>query len=363
MQDNQRHTYVLEGTLTATQPLATCSLALKETVAKGAATPVPTTTTPQGTRLMFPATGIRGKLRRALRDVLRNQLIKRTGNEKPLSLDEHYMLTLGGIKASGAEDRSTVAMEAEWREKNPLLSLFGAGAGGVLGFVSGRLNVGNAICNDAMDPIVFSGARTDDLFRNKEQVNFLSDADIQSLIGRSKGNRDASVIKNAIKIKEKELRTLRKTGSEAAISALELEIANLALEKSNVQTESGSGDVSVGMPLSGWNAIPSGAEMNQTMMIARGTLTELGALLAALEEFSLLPVLGAHFAAGCGMVSGSWEVFQIVRGQGKVSLGTVNLTLGAIEIVAGPSSLLHEARAQFSTYLGSEHFDISIPRA
>ena len=71
---------------------------------------------------MFPSTGIRGALRRRARDLVRNAAIAATGNETPFTLDEHYFLTLGGIKGEGAQERSTVAMEEEWRRKNPLLS-------------------------------------------------------------------------------------------------------------------------------------------------------------------------------------------------------------------------------------------------
>ena len=84
-----------------------------------------------GEYLYFPATGIRGALRRAARDVLRQIIIDKTGNPTPLSRPTLF-LTLGGIKGSGDMDRSTVADENHWRNANPLLSLFGAGDAGVL---------------------------------------------------------------------------------------------------------------------------------------------------------------------------------------------------------------------------------------
>lgn len=361
-----RASYVFEGTITAEQPLATCSAALNEAHGgKGKPIPVPFINTPQGRRLMFPATGIRGKLRRALRDVLRNQVIQKTGNEKPLSLDEHYLLTLGGIKGKGDADRSTVAMESEWRERNVLLSLFGAGDAGVLGFMTGRLSVGNAICNEVSQPAVFSGARTDDLYRNKDQVQFLSEEDVSALISRAKGNRDASVVKRDLSAKEKALKAAQKAKETETAERLATEIDSLKAEIESIKTESGAGDNSVGMPLAGWEAIPAGAAMNHRLMLSGATPVELGAILAALGEFSSMPVLGAHFAAGCGLVSGEWEVFKVQPGKGKVSLGKVLLKPFecAPVIEATSDSELLSASQAFADYLNGDALNLSIPRA
>lgn len=362
----ERASFVFEGTLIAEQPLATCSAALNEAHGgKGKPLPVPFISTPQGRRLMFPATGIRGKLRRALRDVLRNRVIEKTGNEKPLSLDEHYLLTLGGIKGKGDADRSTVAMEAEWRERNVLLSLFGAGDAGVLGFMSGRLSVGNAICNDVSQPVIFSGARTDDLYRNKDQVRFLSDEDVNSLISRAKGNRDASVVKRDLDAKVKAFKAAQRAKDTDTAERLAAEVEALKSEVESIKAESGAGDNSVGMPLAGWEAIPAGAAMDHRLILSGATDVELGAVLAALGEFSSMPVLGAHFAAGCGLVSGEWEVFKVQPGKGKVSLGKVLLKPFecAPVIEATSDSELFSASDAFLAYLDSDALNLSIPRA
>ena len=55
------------------------------------------------------------------------RVIGLTGNAKPFSLDQHYFLTLGGIKGSGKLERGSVAMMAAFRSGNPLISMFGAG--------------------------------------------------------------------------------------------------------------------------------------------------------------------------------------------------------------------------------------------
>lgn len=360
--------YVIEGLITAQQPLATCSAALKESEerlrgkASNPPTPVPYINTPQGRRLMFPATGIRGKLRRALRDVLRNNLIARTGNDKPLSLDEHYFLTLGGVKGDESVDRASVSHEQQWRDSNVLLSLFGAGAAGVLGMVHGRLAVGNAICEAESQPIVFSGARSDDLYRDKSQVEFLSDADVQALIAQAEGNRDASLIKQEIKALDKARKAARAAQDAELVEKLSAQIDALEHSATAVKADAGVKN-SVGMPLAGWEAIPAGAVMQHRFILNNANHVELGGLLAALDQFSTMPVLGAHFAAGCGLVSGEWEVFKVTPGVGKTSLGVLVLEpfAGLLDTQAPKGSELFTARAAFQEYLASEQFSLAIP--
>lgn len=358
--------YVLEGALIAEQPLATCSAALKESEervrGKNQATPVPFINTPSGRRLMFPATGIRGKLRRALRDVLRQNLIERTGNEKPLSLGEHYFLTLGGVKGAEQTDKASVSVEAVWRKSNVLLSLFGAGDAGVLGMVHGRLAVGNAICESESKPVVFSGSRTDDLYRDRGQIEFLSAEDVQSLIVQAEGNRDVSAMKGQIKTLDKERKAARSAKNDLLVAQLTDEIERLEGEVQSVKDEAGVKN-SVGMPLAGWEAIPAGAVMHHRFMLNNASEEELGALMAALEQFSLMPTLGAHFAAGCGLVSGRWEVFKVTPGVGKVSLGVLALEpfAGLLTIEASVDSEIFNAREAFKRYLISDEFNLSIP--
>lgn len=361
-----KSTYILIGHLTANQPLATCSKDLKDEAerrfGKNYPTPVPSVPGKLGQHLMFPSTGIRGKFRRSLRDVFREKLIELTGNPKPFTLDQHYMLTLGGVKDDSDSDKATIAMEAEYREKNPLISMFGAGAAGNLGFVTGRLQVSNAICVEAAEPIRFTGARTDDLYRDTDQINYLTDDDVQSLIQRAEGNRDASKIRGEIRQAETKVKALKKKGS-----AEELVVANGILEAlkaklDKVLDDSGASSVSVGMPLSGWQAIAAGSVMDHQMTLTQGTQVELGALMAMLEQFSLNPILGAHYANGCGEVKGSWDVYRAARG-GKQLLGSISFEPyeGVVSIEAAPGSELYQAKEAFESMLSEGRFDMSIP--
>jgi hypothetical protein len=356
----QLRTYVLEGMIKAVSPLATCSKDLKDREGRdNQPAPVPTTTTEFGKRLMFPSTGIRGALRRRARDILRNAAIAATGNETPFTLDEHYFLTLGGIKGEGAQERSTVAMESEWRNKNPLLSLFGAGDAGVLGFVQGHLSVGNAIACDVSDPVIFSGARTDDFYRDKAQVRYLSDADIASLVSRSKGGKDRSSLQAELKTVERDQKKAHREGKKELAEELRAKADALKANVETVKAESGTSDVSVGMPLAGWQAIPQGCKMDHRMLLVRSNQLELGFLLETLNAFAMDPILGAHFANGHGLVSGEWVVYEASL-SGRSELGTVRFAPYTPIETAGAA--LQQARESFKNFLAGKEWDFSIPK-
>lgn len=359
---NKLVTYVAEGHLKAVAPLATCSKDLKDREGRdNQPMPVPTTTTELGKRLMFPATGIRGALRRRARDVLRHAVMAATNNETPFTLDEHYFLTLGGIKGEGAQDRSTVAMEAAWRKKNPLLSLFGAGDAGVLGFVQGHLSVGNAVARDASEPVIFSGVRTDDLYRDKSQIRFLSDDDIASLVSRAKGGRDRSALQNELKAVERDQKKAQREANATLAEELRAKADLLKKQVESVKAESGASDVSVGMPLAGWQAIPQGTVMDHRMLLVRSNELELGFLIETLNGLALDPVLGAHFATGHGLVSGEWTIYEATLA-GRKEIGTVRFDpYSPIEVIG---EQIEKARAAFVEWLANpENWDFSIPKA
>ena len=356
---NTLRTFVLEGSLTAEAPLATCSLELNEREGRdNKPKPIPSTMTPLGKRLMFPSSGIRGALRRRARDVLRNIVIEKTGNPTPFTLDEHYFLTLGGVKGSGAQERSTVAMEAEWRRKNPLLSLFGAGDAGVLDFVQGHLSVGNAVAESVEEPVIFSGSRTDDIYRDKSQIRYLSDEDIASLVSRAKGGKDRSALQAELKTLERDLKKA-KSGKKEEADDLQARVDALKSQISQVIDTSGTSEVSLGRPLPGWQAIPQGCLMNHRMLLVRSNEIELGFLLETLNGFAMDPILGAHFANGHGLVSGEWIVYEATL-TGRNEIGKVSLSPYSPVVTTGEP--LQNARKAFGAYVDAMEWDFSIPK-
>lgn len=328
-------TFTFTGKIHSEQPLSTASKDLIDRERRGNTDPVPipTTVTGRGRVMYFPATGLRGKLRRSAVEVVRDAMIERTGNKTPFSLSEHYLLTLGGIKGKEKEEKVTVLDESEWTAKNPLLALFGAGAAGFLGFMRGKLSVGNAYCEPGVEPTIFSGARTDEFTRNRAAGAHLSKDDLSDLVSRAEGNRKRSQVEAEAKGVESELKKAKKAGDDDKVELLSIRLEALRKQVENIKDESGAEDNSVGMPLAGFKAIPMGHDMQHRMTLALSNNIELGLVLAALNRFGKNPVIGAKSAVGCGLVSGEWEVRE-VKDRGTVSLGKIVMTpFEGIEVV------------------------------
>lgn len=357
-----KKTYILRGTLTAIEPLATASKELidegKKLYGANSPVPVPSFHTQDGTHLYFPATGLRGTLRRALRDVVRSNLIQR--GSKGLLIDEHYLLTLGGIKGAGAEDRSSVKQEEEWRNRNVLLSLFGAGDAGFLSFVQGKTSIANAVCSASTQPMVMTGARTNDLFANKEGLDFLADSEIDNLIARAAGNAKASGIRKEIGKKTAELQQAKRSGEDTDAIAQDIEKLNASLDKTLKDSKASS--VSVGMPLAGFQAIPPYSIMDHSIKVFNATPEELGGMIAALNQLSLNPIIGAHKATGCGEIKAQYKVIEVTS---TGSQCIANISIGNYEpmTVSDQSVPFDQAVSAFKAYLESDQFDLSVPYA
>jgi CRISPR type IV-associated protein Csf2 len=344
--NTNRRTYCFEGHFINKWPLATCSASLRDTVGKNDPTPVPCNA--QG-HLYFPATGIRGKLRRASAAYIRDKLIASTGNPRPFTLDMHFMMVLGGIKGAGEQEKASVALQQQWKAKNPHLSIFGAGDAGVLGFVDGALSVGNATCTTDIKPEVFSGARTDDLFRSPEGIDYLSQTDADLLIQRAEAHRNYSKTKSRAAALEKQIKSDKKAGKPTDALSAELDDLQDLLENKSV---------SVGMPLAGYQAIPADQVLAHEFDLYNATPVEFALLLQALNRFSMNAMLGSHHATGCGKVAGEWSVTAIDCTTGEQeSLGTLILT--PRRPVSFPG--MAEYTALLDNGFAAKAFDFSIP--
>lgn len=358
-----QNTYILSGTIHADEPLSTCSKDLKDREGgDGKPTPIPSQATSAGTVFYFPSSGIRGAIRRAAVDVVLDKTIARTGNPKPFTLDEHYAMSLGGVKGSEIQERIGITMVEEYLAKNTILSVFGAGDGGILGFVEGKLSVGSAYCQPGIEPVIFSGARTDEFFRSPDRAKYLSDDDLEALVGRSIANRDRSVSDKEIKLLKSELKKLSRSVEDddvAKVADLKVEIAEKEAARDQALKDAGAKSVSVGMPLAGYKAIPRGESMEHTIKLFRASENELGLLLAALERFALEPILGAHAANGLGTVSAKWSVKKVNK-DGSSVIGSVGFdAFGSLDI---DGAELNAALKSFNDFVMSGHADFSIPK-
>lgn len=352
-------TYVFEGHIVAEQPLATCSKDLLDRKGrKNQPVPVPSTQTEKGERLMFPATGLRGGIRRACRDVVRRHVMEKQDTDTPFDLDTHFFLTLGGIKGAGEEDKGSISRIADLREKNPLINLFGAGDAGTVGFVAGRTSIGNAICQDPLEPVIFSGARSDDIYRDPSQADFLSDADLVMLTEISSGNRELSRMKGESAKLRRAYAEAKSNGEDDKAQQAGRELDALAEKIEQTRADSGSKN-SVGMPLAGWQAIPQGAVMDHRMVIRRATQVDIGLFLASLSAFSLEPFVGGHYASGNGLVSAEWDVYEVSLTKGKQLVGKVKLAPFDLADIEGET--LTQAHDAFTAFMASGDWDFSVP--
>lgn len=351
---------LFEGRIVSEQPLATCSKDLADSRRSSSdPIPVPSMMTGKGNRLYFPATGLRGGWRRALHHLMREHLIAITGNPTPLNINDHYVSTIGGVKGSGEANKASVMHLAKARESNPLLSLFGAGDAGALGFVRGKINIGNAIVADdyANIPAVhFSGARSDEFFRSPEQTKYLSTDDLDKLLRQGLANRERSKLQGQIDAKKRQLKSIKDRASDEYV-ALDAEIKQLDAQAKSVVKEAEGSDNSVGMPLAGFLAIPPMVEMDHKIRIVQATSIELGAFLASLRQFSANPLVGAHHNTGCGEISGTWDVYSMGAGA-REKLGSVSMGFGHF-IIEG--DVLVAADAAFNQLMQSGNFSMATP--
>jgi len=351
-------TYIFTGTVRLLQPFATCSADLAKAAADGA-TPVPVMWLDNARHGVIPSTGIKGgMLRRPAYSYIRQSVVDTTGNATPYTLEEFYFNAIGGIKSKEENQPNSADDIAGWRAKNPILSLFGAGAAGYLNMVPGRLCVGNAITKKPMREYVASGARKDDFQNDKYEMEYLSDEECakyftQSALTKAKSKNNKKIEALEVKIKE-----AKSKEQYEKVAELELQLDELYKDqKSNPDKNS------VAMPLAGWKAIPQGTELDHTMRITKGTLVELGCLMAAISEFALnKPFLGAHYANGNGLIEAEWEVAVAGKNyEAPTVIGSVIMKPDhALEIVG---DTLKQAFDLFNTKLAAGEFDLTIPSA
>lgn len=258
------------------------------------------------------AAAIKGRLRRAARDVAREMEAERTGQDKPFNLETHVFNTLGGLKDSARESFNP-SRDAELRARNPIASVFGCSTP----WLAGRLEVGHALPEDDVQTATINYCRTNDLRRNSaEMIDILDAADIDRYLAKNTLIGERSRLEKAFKHLPYPKRKEGKAEHEAAVAAINDQIAALRLPA-----------VSESLPMLSYEAIPAGVQMHSRIHLVNASAAEVGLLLAALDRFALNGTLGAHLAHGCGVLSGSWTVSRRMAGQRDIEqLGSLVLT-------------------------------------
>lgn len=325
---NARKDYFLSGTMTAVSPL---SYSLPPVKGKNKEDCSIQTI---NNKPFFTASGIRGKLRRLARDIVRQAVIDATGVERPWDLHTHYLNTSGGIggknveKNDDADDaklskdsrsQMLIPYSSKIRAGNPLVSLFGV-------FqpiqITGRVAVGHAIAREAITPVLIRSTRSDDLRRDPGQFDFLDNSAEEimladGMLGKAVAdlNKEINDLKNANRKASAEEKAVNK----ARQHEIEQQIKNLKTQKG----QDGLSSESVLMPNIEYWAIPPDTQMSHTIRLSGVTEEEASIFFRALAAFADDPILGAHVSHGCGQVSASWTLKERVPGGHWTTVGEV----------------------------------------
>lgn len=193
---------------------------------------------------------------------------------------------------------------------NPVIGLFGASTP----WVKGKAMVGHMICKSPeIRPMRVDGVRADILKRDPGLVEYLEEGSMESYNADIQRTKEFAIVKTELATIDAEMR--KATAEERKKLREKRAQIEARIKAENLQ------HVSAQMPLSGYEAIPPGAELETAISLVGASEIELGGMIAALERFAENPVLGAHAAHGAGVVSGTWEVNKTRTGYiGKVTI-------------------------------------------
>lgn len=311
---NQRNIYKIEGVLTAETNLTVAipSARFRSDRISADVDRIPRIGTPRDDAAGYwPASSILGSWRRSTRDIIRksanNQVDAENEEEDPFDILSNYLHAQG--TAAKTLNRKTSGKSVspgknlQLRDSNPALSLHGSWGLGA------HLGCGNAYPRSPDAIFVTSSRyRCNEYIRSAEEVDTLSEKDQEVLerilledeaMSDEKKNSDKKIV---------ELRKIIKdTRDEAEIKKLRAEIKNLEdtikIQKSNKTYF----DEQFMRPLSGYEVIGAGSEMDHKMTLANADQIELGILLATFREFARFPFMGGRFRDNCGQVSGRYK--------------------------------------------------------
>lgn len=250
----------------------------------------------------FPASSIRGAIRRACRNVVFDLM-----SDTKWGLELHRLLTIGGVSTSGPEGDINIGVIQELRNRNPLISLFGATSGPNNPWIEGFLSIGHAIPSSPFVPPIVTGVRTDPVRRNPEEITMLDETSASAIDEIFNAGRMVSKLKRQIDQLNTDLKAAKKANNSVITTEITAQITDLTDKLNDAAAKSGT-SVSIQLPLSGYEVIPPSLPLNQRIIARSVSLVELGLLVAGLRRFAKDPLLGAHQAHGCGIARCEWDV-------------------------------------------------------
>ena len=298
------NTWLFTGTITTREPLA-CSPPGHLGRDKCALVPrmtVPTAAGPLDT-VFLPGSTIRGRYRHASADVCLER-------ERPVSLARYFALKIGGIKGTAQERRVGLLERDAFLQAEPLLSLFGAGASGI-GWIHGRLDVGAALPAEPAEPVVMTGTRGDTT-RDPILFEVLTEEERERVVRGLEANGERSRAAARGRELKRQLARAERAGEDATSPRRALEMVRVLEEQAaSAQSEHLGSDVSLLLPLPGYEAIPPGTVLNHRMFFRHVSEGEMHLFMAGLVRFAEDPRFGAHRAHGCGRVRVDYQVKRL----------------------------------------------------
>lgn len=312
-----RHTYLFTGEISALEPLAWSP--------PGHVAPDRRTLLPRMTVLTAagPMDGvflggstIRGRYRHACAEVCLER-------ERPVTYERYLELKLGGVKGSAEAPRVDLRERLAFLEREPVLSLFGAGSSAI-GWIHGRVDVGAALPAEPVEPVVLNGRRGD---AASDPILFevLNEMECERVGLAHEANHRRSLAAAKVRARKRDVARALRGGEDADAHRLELERAQRAeAEAASAQCELAGSDVSMLLPLPGYEAMPVGTVLEHRMVFRHVSAGEMRVFMAGLARFAEDPRFGAHRAHGCGRVAVEYAVKRIdgvdARAVGEVSI-------------------------------------------
>ena len=312
-----RHTFLFTGEITALEPLAWSP---PGNVAPNRRSLLPrmTVLTAAGPMdgVFLGGSAIRGRYRHACADVCLER-------ERPVTYERYLELKLGGVKGSGEGKRVDLREQSAFLEREPLLSLFGAGASAI-GWIHGRADVGAARPVEPVEPVVLNGRRGDAAL-DSILIDVLDEAEYDRVRLAVEANHRRSLAAAEVRARKHDVARAVRTGEDDAAPRLELERAlRNETEAANAQAELAGSDVSMLLPLPGYEAMPAGTVLEHRMVFFHVSAGEMAVFMAGLRRFAQDPRFGAHRAHGCGRVAVEYAAKRIdgvdARPVGEVSI-------------------------------------------
>jgi CRISPR/Cas system CSM-associated protein Csm3 (group 7 of RAMP superfamily) len=250
---------------------------------------------------IIPAGTLRGRMRHLLSLAKMKAAVE---DGKPYTVEAVYEEMIGQMGKSKAEAvTASIKTIGDYRDQNDITDLFGVGLA-----ISSRLMVSHLRPAADTLPDYYAGVRHDVV--DDEEVMALISADDQAKSeARAGSNADRAKAESLVKQLQREIKKAKKAEDAELVAQLEGEMEKAKADAEGNKAAMGEMDVTTQLPV-GYFAMPAGCEYRGRIVVRDVKERDEALIMSALEQLSLLPVLGAQSARGCGEIEGT---FTFVR--------------------------------------------------